>query len=72
MFLSCLILNLAKRWKNSVRGDEIPNWNVGNTLNAVLSLGRVDVFGNVLVHVLAVHVDEGDGELLGVGTAAVS
>lgn len=74
-FLLVLSLNFAalcdkmmmrQRCSQEDRRGHIPKRNTANRVNAVLSLGSIDVGGDIFVHVMPVGVDEGDGEFAGV------
>lgn len=48
------------------RREHIPKGNTADRINTVLSLVSIDLSGDVFVHVVAVGVDKGDGEVAGV------
>lgn len=57
---------MMQRCSQVGRREHIPKGNTADRINTVLSLVSIDLSGDVFVHVVAVGVDKGDGEVAGV------
>lgn len=57
---------MRQRCSQEDRRGHIPKGNTADRVNAVLALGSINVSADIFVHVVAVGVDEGDGEFVGV------
>lgn len=57
---------MMQRCSQVGRREHIPKGNTADRINTVLSLVSIDISGDVFVHVVAVGVDKGDGEVAGV------